>query len=59
MKNPLLELLNSDGKSMVFSVQDFDNAVNFEKINRYNFFAILLVLEGNGTLTITLFKHIL
>ncbi|MET3982097.1 AraC family transcriptional activator of pobA [Mucilaginibacter sp. UYP25] len=46
----VLELLNPQSKSLAFKVHPFETDEYFKKLNSFNYFSVILVLEGHGKL---------
>lgn len=46
-----LELINPLTKATIFKIQTLDSAADFEKVSKYNCFGVILILNGQGTLT--------
>lgn len=51
MNDNTLELFNPQSRSLVFRVFQFENDAYFNSLKQYNFFSVLLILAGNGTIT--------
>lgn len=49
MSDNVLELVNPESKSLAFKVYSFNNDEHFTALNKYNYFSVILVLEGKGT----------
>jgi len=50
MNDNILELVNPQSKSSVFKVHAFEDANYFESLNKYNYFSMILVTRGKGSL---------
>jgi AraC family transcriptional activator of pobA len=51
MSDNTLELINPQSKSLVFKVFTFNNDEYFNSLKAYNYFSVILVLAGKGSLT--------
>lgn len=57
MANTLPELINPVSNLSLFKVRYFNSGSEFAQVNKYNCFTVLLVLDGNGTLTSDLIAY--
>ncbi|TWJ02383.1 AraC-like DNA-binding protein [Mucilaginibacter frigoritolerans] len=48
MSHSAFELVNPESNAIVFKVESFDNNNGLKKFNRYNYFSVILILEGKG-----------
>lgn len=51
MNDNALELFNPQSKSLVFKVFPFESDEYFNSLKQYNYFSVILVLAGKGSLT--------
>ena len=51
MNETSLELINPRSKHLAFKWSAFDDRESFRGLNRFNYFSVILVLEGQGTVT--------
>lgn len=49
MNDKVLELFNPQSKSLVFRVFSFDNDEYFNSLKQYNYFSVILILAGKGS----------
>jgi AraC family transcriptional activator of pobA len=49
MNEHALELVNPQSKHLAFKWSSFDDGATFGEVNRFNYFSVILVLEGRGT----------
>jgi AraC family transcriptional regulator, transcriptional activator of pobA len=49
MNEHALELVNPQSKHLAFKWTSFDDGATFGEVNRFNYFSVILVLEGRGT----------
>jgi len=50
MNNNVLELINPQSKSLAIKVHAFEDDEYFRSFNKYNYFSVILVLAGKGSL---------
>ena len=50
MNNNALELINPQSKSLVFKVFEFEDDEYFSTLKKYNYFSVILILAGKGSL---------
>ncbi|WPU92248.1 helix-turn-helix domain-containing protein [Mucilaginibacter sabulilitoris] len=50
MNDNALELFNPQSKSLVFKVFTFENDEYFNSLKQYNYFSVILILSGKGSL---------
>jgi AraC family transcriptional activator of pobA len=51
MNGTSLELINPQSKHLAFKWSAFEDGESFRGLNRFNYFSVILVLEGQGTVT--------
>ena len=51
MNETSLELINTRSKHLAFKWSAFDDGESFRGLHRFNYFSVILVLEGQGTVT--------
>ena len=51
MADNILELFNPQTKSLACRVLSFDDAEYFSGLNKYNYFSLILILKGEGSVT--------
>ena len=51
MNDNALELFNPQSKSLVFKVFTFENDEYFNSLKQYNYFSVILILTGHGSVT--------
>ncbi len=49
MNEHVLELVNPQSKHLAFKWSAFEDGAAFSEVNRFNYFSVILVLEGRGT----------
>ena len=50
MKENSWELINPQSKNLAFKVFEFNDAQDFKELKKYNYFSVVLIVEGEGTL---------
>lgn len=57
MSGNTLELINPQSKSLAFKVYAFEDDGYFSSLEKYNYFSVILVIKGKGTVTADLSEY--